>query len=135
MQELFEAYDLDQKTQNSRSKGDHHQQLASGSSRNAENSHTQFEELYFPPPSQYQLTNDQRLLLAQQMRQHIQLLTQMTLLSSKDDLWKELYTDCRAMLSECSTRASNPYSVYNQDNLASSIQLTDEWDRSGCLVG
>ena len=70
------------------------------------------------------MTNDERLLIAQQMRQHIQLLTQMSLLTAKDDHWQELHTDCRGMLSELVTRSfSQQYSVYAQDNLFPSIQV------------
>ena len=68
--------------------------------------------------------NEKSLLIAQQMRQHIQLLTQMSLLTAKDDHWQELHTDCRGMLSQLMTRSfSQQFSVYAQDNLFPSIQV------------
>ena len=70
------------------------------------------------------ILNEERLLIAQQMRQHIQLLTQMSLLTAKDDYWQELHTDCRGMLSELMNRSfSQQYSIYAQDNLFPSIQV------------
>ena len=74
--------------------------------------------------SEYVIINEERLLIAQQMRQHIQLLTQMSLLTAKDDHWQELHTDCRGMLSELMNRSfSQQYSIYAQDNLFPSIQV------------
>ena len=73
---------------------------------------------------EYVMSNEEGLLIAQQMRQHIQLLTQMSLLTAKDDHWQELHTDCRGMLSQLVTRSfSQQYSVYAQDNLFPSIQV------------
>ena len=73
---------------------------------------------------EYVILNEERLLIAQQMRQHIQLLTQMSLLTAKDDYWQELHTDCRGMLSELMNRSFNQqYSIYAQDNLFPSIQV------------
>ena len=73
---------------------------------------------------EYVMINEERLLIAQQMRQHIQLLTQMSLLTAKDDYWQELHTDCRGMLSELMNRSfSQQYSIYAQDNLFPSIQV------------
>ncbi len=81
----------------------------------------------------FELSNDQRLIIGQQMRQHIQLLTQMSLLTSKDVQWQELHSDCRNMLSELMSRSySCQYSIYAQDNLYSSINLLSEWD--GCFA-
>ena len=73
---------------------------------------------------EYVIINEERLLIAQQMRQHIQLLTQMSLLTAKDDHWQELHTDCRGMLSELMNKSfSQQYSIYAQDNLFPSIQV------------
>ena len=48
----------------------------------------------------HDLNDDHRLILAQQMRQHIQLLTQMALLSSKEPQLETVHSDCREMLSQ-----------------------------------
>ena len=82
---------------------------------------------YYPlqPIYNYVISHNERLLIAQQMRQHIQLLTQMALLTSKDEIWRELHQYCRKMLTELMTRSfSQQYSIYAQDNLFPSMQVS-----------
>jgi hypothetical protein len=143
MHELFEAYDLNQKSQQSQHRGKVAPGGSGGSSgrRSAEpqtqQDHSAAQQLVNFAPYQAhhgELTNDQRLLLAQQMRQHIQLATQMALLTSKEPQWQELYSDSRTMLAECMSKSfERQYSVYAQDNLFSSMAVLDEWDSSACL--
>ena len=75
------------------------------------------------------LSLEQRSIISQQMRQHIQLLTQMSLLSSKDLQWEVLNKDCKHMLDELYNRSyNNYYSVYNQDNLCPSLNMLEQWE-------
>ena len=75
------------------------------------------------------MTEDQRLMIAQQMRQHIQLLTQMTLLTSHDPTWKGLQDDCKDMTKELvNTSFSQGYSIFAQDNLFPSLGVVQEWE-------
>ena len=46
------------------------------------------------------LTQEQRHLLAQQIRQHTQLLTQTALLSTRDETWTTVHQHAREMLSD-----------------------------------
>ena len=65
------------------------------------------------------------------MRQHIQLLAQMALLTSKDDQWSDLHQDSKFMLSDIMSRSFNQqYSIHAQDNLFPSIQMLADWDRT-----
>ena len=128
LQDVLEAYDLNEKQQQ-KSKLDN---TAQNTGKNQ--SEIQYQQFYQPPNAMfnYQLNQDQKLLIGQQMRQHIQLLTQMSLLTSKDGQWQELHTDCRGMLSELMNRSFNQqFSMYAQDNLFPSIQLLQDWDH--CL--
>ena len=89
----MEAYDLNQSnTENKRQ--DKTDQSLNDSNLTAEDSN-QFnqqncngEQAVFEYPA---FSNEERLLIAQQIRQHIQLLTQMSLLTAKDDQWTELH--------------------------------------------
>ena len=84
LEEVFEAYDIDQKVS---------QQTESKSALNSSNKNSQNQEFpkqpedsyvqtYWPP---FEMNYDERSVVAQQMRQHIQLLSQMALLTSKDN--------------------------------------------------
>ena len=83
LEEVFEAYDIDQKAS---------QQTESKSTLNSSNKISQNQEFpkqpedvqaYYWPP--FKMNHEERSLIAEQMRQHIQLLSQMALLTSKDN--------------------------------------------------
>ena len=137
LEEVFDAYDLDQKDK---------QKRRTKSSMKTSNSNDQVQEpaqkmpkgtSYYPEeylPS-YCLNSNERAIVAQQMRQHIQLLSQMALLTSKDDQWLDLNKDCRYMISDIVTKSfSIPYSIYAQDNLFPSNQMLQDWDKMNCNV-
>ena len=110
LNDVFLAYNLDEKEQKEKS---------AEKSKTAKISEEFCEEsekpnFYYPNYSyNFDLSGEQRSVINQQMRQHIQLLTQMSLLTSKDMQWNELHKDCRHMLNEVYSRSSG-YSVYNQ---------------------
>ena len=83
-------------------------------------------------PVWYGLTPEQTQLIGQQVRQHIQLTTQMALLTSKrPEIWGDSHKQCRQMLSELMSHSHrNSYSVLAQGNLFSSMQLLDDWDKT-----
>ena len=126
-QDVFDLYNLDQKEQKEKAAG------KSNNSKNAEESFEQTDKPNYPNYSyNFDLSGEQRSIINQQMRQHIQLLTQMSLLTSKDMQWDELHKDCRHMLNEVYSRSSG-YSVYNQDNLYPSLNMLDAWDKNPAL--
>lgn len=127
MEDVIEAYDLNQHQQNPKAgKNSAQGGKVTGDDFSNANAHArQWNQSMF----NYQLTNDQRLLIAQHMRQHIQLVTQMSLLTSKDGQWAVLHQDCRSMLSELVNRSFNQhYSMFAQDNLFPSMQCLSDWD-------
>ena len=98
----------------------------------------QFEVQEQPQAEEYPtLTYEQKLLVGQQMRQHIQLTTQMALLTSKSDdpQFTDSHLQCRSILSEIMTKSfCVQYSMFAQDNLFSSIKLVDDWNSNSMSV-
>ena len=73
-----------------------------------------------------QLPNEVMLLIAQQVRQHIQLLTQMALLSSKDVQWQVLNTHCRDMLNQIDRKVNEKQKKYVAEYVISWISTIFE---------
>ena len=126
-QDIMEAYDVNQSNSEDKTDNDKTDQSFDDSTNRTVDNSNHFPSQNYSGQEQkfeYVMSNEERLLIAQQMRQHIQLLTQMSLLTAKDDYWQELHTDCRGMLSELMNRSFNQqYSIYAQDNLFPSIQV------------
>ena len=126
-QDIMEAYDVNQSNSEEKTDNDKTDQSFDDSTNRTVDNSNHFPSQNYSGQEQkfeYVMSNEERLLIAQQMRQHIQLLTQMSLLTAKDDHWQELHTDCRGMLSQLMTRSfSQQFSVYAQDNLFPSIQV------------
>ena len=95
LEDVFEAYDIDQKAR--RQKTTSQQQTTessksaalNSSNKNAQNQEflkqpedSSYGQSYWPP---FEMNYEERSVVAQQMRQHIQLLSQMALLTSKDN--------------------------------------------------
>jgi len=70
--------------------------------------------------------------LGEQMQQHIQLLTQMSLLSSNRSQWSFVRNQCDEMMSELlSCSLSSPAHPAGQSNLLTSMAVIKEWDSMG----
>ena len=93
-----------------------------------------------------QLTQEQHWTLSHQIRQHIQLLTSMTMLTSgysnaseEDPELRHAHKvneNCKTMMSELysdvlAKQHSNPQPMLSQPTLHGSFRTTDEWERSG----
>ena len=85
-----------------------------------------------------ELTRDQHAMIGQQIRQHIQLLTQMTLLTSYDPMWQTLNQHCKEMTNELFTKSliinstkQHPMStsIFAQNNLFPSLGVVQEWEK------
>ena len=91
LEEVFEAYDIDQKATSQQQTTESSKSAALNSSyKNAQNQECPKQQedssygvgqSYWPP---FEMNYEERSVVAQQMRQHIQLLSQMALLTSKD---------------------------------------------------
>ena len=77
-------------------------------------------------------------MIGQQMRQHIQLLTQMTLLTSYDPMWQTLNQHCKEMTNELFSKSliikstnqqQMSTSIFAQDNLFPSLGVVQEWEK------
>ena len=104
MQELFDAYELDSGNQVDDEGGSYKgkgKRSATDNEAELNTSHegeTSCEER--TPASTPSLTLEQRNLLAQQMRQHTQQLTQMALVSARDPTWTTMHQHAKEMLSD-----------------------------------
>ena len=127
LQDIIADYDVNQSNSEEKPENKTNQSLNDSSNTGVDNSNQYPNPDYYPtlqPIYNYVISHNERLLIAQQMRQHIQLLTQMALLTSKDQQWLELHQDCRKMLTELMTRSfSQQYSIYAQDNLFPSMKV------------
>ena len=78
------------------------------------------------------LTVDQKRELDLQVQQHIQLLTQMSLLTSHNPMWVEPRRHCDTMLSQLlGASLAHPHSSASQPNLLTSMSVIRDWDISG----
>jgi len=84
------------------------------------------------------MTYEQHAMIGQQMRQHIQLLTQMTLLTSYDPMWQTLNGHCKEMTNELFSKSliikstnnqQMSRSMFAQDNLFPSLGVVQEWEK------
>ena len=86
LEEVFEHYDIDQKATSQQQTTESSKSAALNSSnKNAQNQECPKQpevQSYWPP---FEMNYEERSVVAQQMRQHIQLLSQMALLTSKDN--------------------------------------------------
>ena len=78
-----------------------------------------------------ELTVDQRDQLGSQISQHIQLLTQMSLLSSHNSSWRSVKGQCSTMLAEVAAASLRPGSVAAQTNLYTSLAVISKWEDTG----
>ena len=81
------------------------------------------------------LSPEEREELGRQMQQHIQLLTQMSLLSSHSAHWAGVRAQCDSMMSEIlslSLMSGPSMSVAAQPNLLTSMATIQQWDKEGC---
>ena len=78
-----------------------------------------------------ELTSDQRQVLGLQLSQHIQLLTQMSLLASHNSTWRSVKGQCSSMLAEVAAASLRPGSIASQTNLYTSLAVLEEWDNTG----
>jgi len=84
---------------------------------------------YESPP---EISEEERSEIARQMQQHIQLVTQMSLLSAHNPLWKGVRSQCDQMMSQVvSTSLATPNSVAAQSNLLTSLAVVRDWDELG----
>jgi len=136
MQELLEAYSLkDDQVDNhaepggTKSETSHIEEESSKECRYKENDNKS---------PIVELTGDQHAMIGQQMRQHIQLLTQMTLLTSHDPMWQTLNQHCKEMTNELFTKSlviqsteqrQINSSIFAQDNLFPSLGVVQEWEK------
>ena len=77
----------------------------------------------------------ERAELGLQMQQHIQLVTQMALLSSHSDHWAGVRSQCDHMMSDIlsmSLTSGPSQSVAAQPNLLTSMAAIQQWDKEGC---
>ena len=79
-----------------------------------------------------QISDNERLELSLQFQQHIQLLTQMSLLSSHSPAWVGVRAQCDTMMSDILTQSlASHNSVAGQPNLVTSMAVISEWDKVG----
>jgi len=79
-----------------------------------------------------ELTDSERAEIGRQMQQHIQLVTQMSLLSSHNPMWKGVRSQCDQMMSQMVTASlSSPSSLAGQSNLVTSLAVIRDWDELG----
>lgn len=84
---------------------------------------------YESPP---EISEEERSEIARQMQQHIQLVTQMSLLSTHNPLWKGVRSQCDQMMSQVvSTSLAIPNSMAAQSNLLTSLAVVRDWDELG----
>ena len=120
MQELFDAYELDKVADKAaksleKPKSIHNSLATAQAYANSSGMGTG-------------LSDAQRALLGQQMRQHTQLLTQMALLTAKDPQLDVEHQNARDMLGELVQHSFKvPYSMFAQDNLFPSLKVIDQW--------
>ena len=89
----MEAYDVNQSNTEEK-RHDKTDQSLNDSNQTAENSIHNNQQDYYRDQSVFEypaFSNEERNVIAQQIRQHIQLLTQMSLLTAKDEQWNELH--------------------------------------------
>ena len=80
-----------------------------------------------------EMSPEQMVELGLQMQQHIQLVTQMSLLSSHSDHWAGVRSQCDSMMSDLfSMSLTSSQSVVAQPNLLTSMATIQQWDREGC---
>jgi len=78
------------------------------------------------------ITEEERSEIGRQMQQHIQLVTQMSLMSSHNSMWKGVRSQCDQMLSQVVSRSlSTPNSLAGQSNLLTSLAVIRDWDELG----
>ena len=78
-----------------------------------------------------EVTFEQREQLGSQISQHIQLLTQMSLLSSHNNTWRSVKGQCSTMLGEVAAASLRPGSVAAQTNLYTSLAVVSKWEDTG----
>merc|ERR1719483_1417693 len=79
-----------------------------------------------------EITEDERSEIARQMKQHIQLVTQMSLLSNHNPDWKGVRSQCDQMISQMvSTSLATPNNLAAQSNLVTSLAVIRDWDELG----
>ena len=79
-----------------------------------------------------EISEQERHEISLQMQQHIQLVTQMSLLSSHNPRWAGVRTGCDQMLSELvSSSLATPSSLAGQSNLLTSLAVIRDWDQLG----
>ena len=137
MQELFDAYELDKTVDLSSSSGaGKRSKKPSGGGKDILNGRTDtspsgpraVEEGKSVGEAVTVLSEDQRSLLAQQMRQHTQLLTQMALLSAKDPKLADVHSHAKEMMGDLVQGSFKcQYSMFAQDTLFPSLRLIEEW--------
>merc|ERR1712226_691896 len=92
-------------------------------------------EIYKAKPKDVEVvefTDGQRDTLALQMSQHIQLLTQMTLMASHNPMWSGVKAQCRSMLDDVMSHSlQTAGSVASQSNLVTSLSVIEQWDKTG----
>lgn len=79
-------------------------------------------------PKNVELTYGQRLLLSQQMRQHVQLLTQHFLLTYKHPTLGHLAPKCKSNLITLKYLATNEISAFYAFNLTAALEAMEEWE-------
>merc|ERR1719158_1113718 len=82
-----------------------------------------------PPPN---ISEEERSEIGRQMQQHIQLVTQMSLLSSHNSSWRGVRSQCDQMMSQIvSTSLSSTNNLAGQSNLLTSLAVIRDWDELG----
>ena len=83
------------------------------------------------------LSAEQLATLKTQMQQHIQQVTQMTLLTSNETSLVEVNLECKKMASDLLSKTyayaevDRPRSMFHQPNLMPSLHTVDEWEKTG----
>eukprot|EP00092_Neocalanus_flemingeri_P021197 GFUD01022971.1.p1 GENE.GFUD01022971.1~~GFUD01022971.1.p1 ORF type:complete len:1221 (-),score=398.09 GFUD01022971.1:72-3734(-) len=78
------------------------------------------------------ISEQEKAEIALQMQQHIQLITQMSLLSSHSSTWKVVRSQCDQMMSQMvSDSLATPNSLTGQSNLLTSLAVIRDWDELG----
>ena len=76
------------------------------------------------PPVGVALSIESRMLLEEQMRKHVQLLTQMNLITAQQPELTSVTEECRSMLTELVPLSQ----AFNISNLDEAIHIVDYWD-------
>ncbi|TRY80544.1 hypothetical protein TCAL_04790 [Tigriopus californicus] len=124
--ELITAYDLDQNDDSDEAKSRKKKQRIQGEEALLESYYLEMG----PDSNQVDMAPEMMAVLSHQIKMHIQLLTQMTMLTSHEPKLHHLNFDCKKMTTDLvQAGMDNPKSILNPPSLFPSLNLVDQWEQ------